>query len=67
MKGRGVISEVLAVTPRLAQMISDNCPGTELARAAAEGGFVDMQVDARVGVQEGRYAEGEVLRVLGEQ
>ncbi|WP_185961013.1 hypothetical protein [Aliiroseovarius halocynthiae] len=48
-------------------MISDNCPGTELARAAAEGGFVDMQVDARVGVQEGRYAEGEVLRVLGEQ
>lgn len=65
VKGRGVISELLTVTPRLAQMISDNRPGTELAHAAAEGGFVEMQVDARVGVREGRYTEVEVLRVLG--
>ena len=38
-------------------MISDNYPCTELVHAAAKGGFVDMQVDAGVGVQEGRYAE----------
>ena len=46
-------------------MISDNYPCTELVHAAAKAGFVDMQVDAGVGVQEGRYAEVDVLRVLG--
>ncbi|MHA6268364.1 GspE/PulE family protein [Aliiroseovarius sp. CAU 1755] len=65
MKGRTVISELLTVTPPLAQAISEEKTGVELAGVAENSGFVDMRRDAERGLENGRYPESEVLRALG--
>ncbi|WP_185960993.1 GspE/PulE family protein [Aliiroseovarius halocynthiae] len=64
-KGRTAISELLSITPRLTQMISDDCSDIELSQAAAEEGFVDMMSDAELGMHAGLYSTEEILRVLG--
>ena len=64
-RGRTVLSEFLTVSPELAECISKDGARTDLAKAAADSGFITMGEKAEVLVQSGLVASSETHRIVG--
>ncbi|MEP5083082.1 MAG: GspE/PulE family protein [Tateyamaria sp.] len=63
--GRAVISELLQITPSIGEAISCGHPASKIADQATDEGFKDMSDDARQGLSEARFNEGEIRKALG--
>ncbi|MCC6208956.1 MAG: type II/IV secretion system protein [Gammaproteobacteria bacterium] len=64
-RGRGVICEVLPVTPEIAALINDNVPPATLAGLAREQGMSSLLDQALRLAREGRTSREEALAVAG--
>ncbi len=63
--GRVGVFEVLAVTPKIRDMITDECSEREIRDAAIERDMITLAVDARQKVLAGQTSVSEIARVLG--
>lgn len=62
--GRRAVFEILVVSAQLAAMISRSAPADEIARAAAEQGFVEMRSGCLDLVRSGETSAAEAMRVI---
>ena len=64
-RGRIVVSELLKITPDLAQSVSDGKPVSQLEQLARQSGFQPLSESGKALIESGEASREEVLRTLG--